>query len=303
METAKKTFLIFLIANFISISAFTQDKPLEVKPEENNKKTDEQIKIQEDKIEIKEIIKKEEHRKDTSDKPIGKYDKPIENKSDQNINEKTTKIIEKPVTNKSEVKNNNTGKLFIILAGFGGMSISGGEISGNGNQQINVGGSYGAFLNVGYYLFENGGIYLGLEYAGKETVIKRTFLTKPMINTFTFQFMELFLGYRGEFKWFFFSAGFYYGFKIAPWTEVVNLDGSPTTTVISSAYPASCHDEFGIQIAVGTTIKITRFLNIDVSISYETSFINAYDYIDKLRTNLICINAGATFKIDLSKKN
>ncbi len=293
MKTITKSLFIFIIINLIYITAFSQEKSAELKPEEK-------IEIKDEQADKKENLKLQEQKPEKAEKPIEKNDNPVEKAEKKAEPEIKEKSIEKAQAVKSD--NTNAGRLFITLTGFGGLSLTSGEFSGSGNQEMNAGGSGGVFLNVGYYLFENGGIYLGLEYASKQSIIKRTLLNMSMNNTYNFQFMELFLGYRGEYKWFFFTAGFYYGFKAAPWTEEVNLNGNSTTTIITTAYPTNCHDEFGIQLAVGATIKITSFLNIDVSISYETSFINAYDNLDKLRTNLISLNAGVTFKIDLVKK-
>ncbi|MCP4150830.1 MAG: hypothetical protein GY757_23995 [bacterium] len=191
------------------------------------------------------------------------------------------------------------GKILLGLNGGFGITYPGGDIVGTGDQKALPGIGYSFGLSCSYMFMDLAGVALHTEYTGKIIESQRTFLSQLMEKTTRMSYVDIALGYKGIYKILYFELGGFIGIKTGTWTRETVLSGNSTETEIDGDV---CHNEAGIYLAAGCMFAINELINIDVGVKFKSSFLYGYENEttgndDKLKTNIVMLTTGITFKI------
>ena len=207
-------------------------------------------------------------------------------------NEEASRVDVKKI-NKNDNVLGKTGRMFINTWGGCGITYPFAEIHGMGNQTLTVGFSYSAGVKTGLFLFDYGALVFGIDYAVKEFSADQTYIIYPLKTSYSFSFVDLLLGFHGQYRFIYAEIGPFFGIKAGKWREVNKLANIKYTR---SSYEKWRHNEVGLYFAAGFLVAVMDDVSIDIGIKYKMSFINAYDNINKYKTTQALITIGITYR-------
>lgn len=186
-------------------------------------------------------------------------------------------------------------RLLVSVSGGFGVSFPSGEISGDGDQKGVAGMGYTAGAGLCYRFFSLGGPSLWVEYAGKQISTERSYMGSKLESTINASTVNIMLGWRFILvKMLYIEPGLYYGFRVGTWTETITFKGDENEKNVPDEWT---QDDAGVYLGIGVMFDVTSFMSIDVGLKMETSFLYSYVHDDSLRTNLVLLTVGTTFKM------
>jgi len=211
--------------------------------------------------------------------------------------EKEKKIEEQQAAQAAEQKSAKPEYKRLLVSVYGGFGLSfpSGEISGDGDQQGVAGMGYTAGVGLCYRFFSLGGPSLWVEYAGKQINTERSYMGSKLESTINESTVNIMLGWRFILvRMLYLEPGLYYGIRVGTWTEKITYQGDEDVNNVPDEWT---RDDAGVYLGIGVMFDVTSFMSIDVGLRMETSFLYSYVHDDSLRSNLLLLNVGATFKM------
>jgi hypothetical protein len=186
--------------------------------------------------------------------------------------------------------------LFSFNAGYG-LTYPAGTITGNGSQQRKYGQGYLFGINSGYHFDNYAELLCRIEYSSADLKLKKTYMQSPVDYTLSMKFLDIGLGYRGFYKYFYWEAGLFGGFKILSWKETVETNGSSTTNTLDGQRAGWIKNVFGGYMGVGWKYTPSDTVAIFTGPRISGTFTPAYNNDDTLYPIILLLTCEATMRI------
>lgn len=188
---------------------------------------------------------------------------------------------------------NIAGKFLISPHGSVGMSFAGGQLphgdadplptpipNESEHPVMGVGFAYNAGLSIGYAPVNSGAVMLGVEYASKPFVLLYNSGFGEYTKTFHTYFVDILLGWKGIYKYFYYEAGLFLGIKIQEWQYNYEFEDGTVERLYGGHYDipeVSADNDFGIYLGLGASIPLANFVSIDIGVQLQAAWVPAYE--------------------------
>lgn len=143
--------------------------------------------------------------------------------------------------------------------------------------------------------------FLGLIQYSTRNVAYHNGLTPNKTDSYYFEthLIDLALGYRWYVDRVFFDAGLFYGVGLRNWSQLYRnyITGEVSEIPLDELNNVKYKDEFGCFFSMGYSLPIVNYLNLDITLKAQTSFLYSVIVNDniKLKDNYLTVTLGLTF--------